>query len=347
MNILRSSAGLWIPVIFGALIFIGIARPSLAYDQYSDGTASVNCAVCHETTSAGGFQSRGPLHDAHTNSATNTCTACHMKQGDVPFTWQSGDAVLNKGCSGCHGSPRPDGTVDGAGLRLHHANKGVTVCADCHSDAAPPAESVNPVYYGKTGVIQTSSCNVDTLEDFWTVGTGPGKDGKGLDNDGDLLVDAADGDCAVVTCKDLDGDGYGNPGDPSCPKGSATDCDDAHADTYPGAVENYDQRDNNCNTEIDEIEKDGFFTPTDRTLYSWQAQPPATQLYDVLRSDGAQFPTTSANTVCLVVATPLTSQADGVNPTVGKAFYYLVRNTLVVDYGKRTNGTLRLYTTCP
>jgi len=340
-----SALGRWMLVILGALVLAGSGRPVFAYDAYSDGSASGNCAACHELA-IGGFQSRGALHDAHTAGATATCQACHTKTGDIPLTYASGDGTLNKGCIGCHGTPRAGGSVDGAGLRLHHQNEGITECADCHSDAAPPAESVNPFYYGKAGVIQTSACNADGKEDFWNRDTGL-PDGKGLDNDGDTLVDAADTDCAAATCVDRDQDGYGNPGDPSCPRGSATDCDDAHVDTYPGAIEAYDQRDNNCNTEIDEIENDGFFTTTNRNRYSWSAQPPAGQLYDILRSDGVQFPAASADTLCLVVATSLVQIDDTVNPAAGRAFYYLVRNTLRSDYGKKTDGTLRLYTTCP
>ena len=343
------SAGSLVFFMISALILLGVDWPALAYESYSDGTNTAKCAYCHETA-VGGFQSRGALHDAHTSKGTGTCQACHVQQGDIPATYVSGDAVLNKGCTGCHGGA-PGGMGSGDGLRLHHRNAGAPTdldgffCYDCHNDTAPPAESTNPFYYGRTGIIPTSACNVDGKEDFWNRTTGL-PDGKGLDNDGDLLVDAADSDCAVVTCVDSDQDGYGNPGDPSCPRGSATDCDNARADTYPAAVENYDQRDNNCNTEIDEIENDGFFTVGNPSRYSWQPQLPATQLYDVLRSDSAGFPL-SPGSSCLVVATALTNQDDLANPPAGQALYYLVRNTLVMDYGKKTDGTLRLYTTCP
>lgn len=45
-------------------------------------------------------------------------------------------------------------------------------------------------------------------------------------------------------CIDNDGDGYGNPGEPGCPNGSATDCNDANPNIYPGAVEG--ESEGNC-----------------------------------------------------------------------------------------------------
>ena len=47
-------------------------------------------------------------------------------------------------------------------------------------------------------------------------------------------------------CIDTDGDGYGEPGNPSCTSGSQTDCDDTYGFTYPGAQEFCDQVDNQC-----------------------------------------------------------------------------------------------------
>ncbi len=53
-------------------------------------------------------------------------------------------------------------------------------------------------------------------------------------------------------CNDSDGDGYGNPGDSSCPNGSATDCNDNDRSINPGAAENCtDGIDNNCNNLVD------------------------------------------------------------------------------------------------
>jgi len=60
------------------------------------------------------------------------------------------------------------------------------------------------------------------------------------------------------TCIDNDGDGYGDPGDASCPNGAETDCDDTNPDVNPGATEICNGIDDNCDTVVDE-----GFTDTD------------------------------------------------------------------------------------
>ncbi|RJQ45872.1 MAG: hypothetical protein C4538_07800, partial [Nitrospiraceae bacterium] len=62
----------------------------------------------------------------------------------------------------------------------------------------------------------------------------------GLDNDCDSKADMADPGC-MSNCVDNDGDGYGIYGDPSCPKGTAIDCNDTNFNINPGKT------DNNCN----------------------------------------------------------------------------------------------------
>ncbi|MBI4168497.1 MAG: hypothetical protein HY510_01015 [Acidobacteria bacterium] len=110
------------------------------------------------------------------------------------------------------------------------------MCSTCHgSDPVPPPESRSHAYYSLTDVLQKDPCNTDGKEDFWNRSTGA-PDSGGLDNDGDLLYDAlTDTDCGAVACLDLDQDGYGDPGAPTCRNGPARDCDDTRADTYPGA----------------------------------------------------------------------------------------------------------------
>lgn len=61
------------------------------------------------------------------------------------------------------------------------------------------------------------------------------------------------------TCSDADDDGFGNPGDPSCPGGPATDCNDKNPNINPCSEEACNNRDDNCNLFVDE----GFDTDMD------------------------------------------------------------------------------------
>ena len=88
---------------------------------------------------------------------------------------------------------------------------------------------------------------------------------KLIDKNTGLTIDGADIDAVVASsllnptvCIDLDGDGYGSPGNSSCPDGFLTDCDDNNSDVNPGAVESFsegstcsDAVDNNCDGVID------------------------------------------------------------------------------------------------
>ena len=56
---------------------------------------------------------------------------------------------------------------------------------------------------------------------------------------------------APIPCVDHDGDGFGSPGDPSCPNGSAEDCDDCDPSNFPGNVEICDGFDNDCDALAD------------------------------------------------------------------------------------------------
>ncbi len=61
---------------------------------------------------------------------------------------------------------------------------------------------------------------------------------------------------APTSCIDNDGDGYGEPGDPSCFVGSETDCDDTKRQTNPGRDETCDGLDNNCDGDLPSEEAD-------------------------------------------------------------------------------------------
>ena len=69
-----------------------------------------------------------------------------------------------------------------------------------------------------------------------------------------------------AVCNDRDGDGYGLPGDASCPGGADEDCDDTQVSIYPGAPELCDGVDNNCNLATDEAQCEDFDVNSDSLL---------------------------------------------------------------------------------
>ena len=104
----------------------------------------------------------------------------------------------------------------------------------------------------------------------------------GVDNDCDGEIDEG-----VSTIHYLDADGDGFPiedsilrvclGLPS-PAGwivdpAAWDCDDSNSDTFPGAEEFCDERDNDCDGEIDEGALETFFIDADSDTYGDASQP--------------------------------------------------------------------------
>ena len=72
---------------------------------------------------------------------------------------------------------------------------------------------------------------------------------------------------ALAACIDTDGDGYGNPGDASCPKGNKTDCDNNDPKVYPGAAEICDGKDTNCDgyKPATDVDKDADGVPMCKT----------------------------------------------------------------------------------
>ena len=81
-----------------------------------------------------------------------------------------------------------------------------------------------------------------------------------------------------VTCADNDHDGYGNPGNASCPNGSATDCNDNDQSVNPGATEGpyghatcTDGKDNDCDGAIDAADTNCQSTNADLIVSSWTA----------------------------------------------------------------------------
>ena len=99
----------------------------------------------------------------------------------------------------------------------------------------------------------------------WSLSGGGDLNGDGND---DILIGApfnddggADAGQVYVlfgsSCVDQDGDGFGDPGDASCPGGGDLDCDDSAAGVHPGASESCNGIDDDCDGSIPADEADG------------------------------------------------------------------------------------------
>lgn len=185
--------------------------PASAYEQYSTNQAD-NCAACHGDFRAAGYVSNADgvawgtsLHNGHRSGMLSSdCNTCHSASGTFPVRLNSsagGTGFPAIGCNGCHGRAEPaqGGAVKAAGLRQHHYRNGVTQCLTCHSDSnpatyTPASESVKPPYYFSPDAAHpnkpTDPCNGNGSESAIAPPLG-------LDNDGDLVYDAADADCKV------------------------------------------------------------------------------------------------------------------------------------------------------
>ncbi len=181
--------------VIGALIVVCAmgGGTAAAYETYKSG-----CDDCHGSFDSGlsrrgqtiRFDSKHDMHRLGNGGMQTTCQLCHIAsnpdEGEV-FIGRSLGTANNSGlgCTGCHSAP---------GLRAHHANSGISSCANCHrNDPAPDPENVARPYYGTADTLVDGPCNADATESLnenWTVG-----DFIGLDNDGDGLYDADDPDC--------------------------------------------------------------------------------------------------------------------------------------------------------
>jgi putative metal-binding protein len=150
--------------------------------------------------------------------------------------------------------------------------------------------------------------------------------------------------CPVSTrsCRDADGDGYGDPAivstscDGTIPAGyvvNGGDCNDAGAAVHPGATEQCNTVDDDCDGTIDNVAPPGAVTAvaigSDASILEW-APLTAAQDYDVvfgdldlLHSSGGDF--TTATRGCLVDGTASTSASFGLVPEPQRGFWLVVR----------------------
>ena len=106
------------------------------------------------------------------------------------------------------------------------------------------------------GVVAFSGCgNTGLVEDDFSDAAATGTDaGGGSDASTGVDAQTADNGCVCPEPLDHDGDGYCAGYavvSASCPKGG-NDCDDNDIQSYPGAPELCDGKDNNCNGQVDE-----------------------------------------------------------------------------------------------
>ena len=116
---------------------------------------------------------------------------------------------------------------------------------------APNAASSNPAEITAAGPwVFFRADDGETGEELWAF---PRSD-LPTDPDGDGIPTSTD-NCLLepnASQLDTDGDGYGNPGDASCPNGAQTDCNDGDPLVNPGAAEVCDDaKDNDCDGDID------------------------------------------------------------------------------------------------
>jgi hypothetical protein len=136
--------------------------------------------------------------------------------------------------------------------------------------------------------------------------------------------------CPADLCLDADGDGFGTPGIPPCPAGSPLDCDDSDSNTFPGALEVNDGRDQQCPGEIghgviDEFSGDFTFTCISfpgcvESYISWYPPQEGATGYQVARSDRPDF-----SGGCTIFTVPCCSIQDGDLIPPDRAFFYLIR----------------------
>jgi len=196
--------------VFG--LVLGAATAAIAYDRYSINDDATNCRTCHGDFRRDSYVSLvdgiiwGNLHNIHRNTMlSGDCDVCHVGDDEFPVLIaesNGGDGFEPVSCMGCHGvDPTPGVPPNndwGAGLRLHHANAGIGICAGCHpGDPPPPPESTPPSYYflpdGNHQNKPTDPCSPAPSHSENYAGAV-----IGIDNDGDLLYDEDDSDCAAA-----------------------------------------------------------------------------------------------------------------------------------------------------
>ena len=147
-------------------------------------------------------------------------------------------------------------------------------------------------------------------------------------------------DIPTAPCLDFDGDGWGNPGQADCPMGPATDCHDGRADIHPGAPEQCDGLDNDCNEAVDDVltpEPVNSLTldpPSPSEVHFAWTPLPGPYVYDIVRGDLGTLRSSGGNYAVATTACVISGFAYGGyiswnsgGPSVGEGDWFMIRAT--------------------
>ncbi len=160
-------------------------------------------------------------------------------------------------------------------------------------------------------------------------------------NPSDKVIGAVDyvpwlGSPPGLTCVDLDQDGYGT----NCPGGP--DCDDLDPSVHPGAEEIVDSKDNNCDGQVDEVNR------APRVLYYWATPTLGPAPLPVAFFCGAIDPDGDAWTATIEygngVAVPICQLTTNVYADPG---LYVATLTLVDSFGATAKKKIQIKVTEP
>ncbi len=204
--------------------------------------------------------------DGFGNAAVSRCLCGGLPPFTAPTAGDCDDKnalVFPDATESCNGKDDDcDGNVDGVGS-FGCSNAYVDGDGDGYGSGAPSCACP-----GTSGLVALGG---DCNDSAPSVKPGQLEVCNGTDDDCDGQTDEEGSLGCTNHFADKDGDGHGTAGQVKCLCGPTTaypavegdDCDDNDKDRYPGALEACDNKDNNCNGQVDEGVKETFYVDND------------------------------------------------------------------------------------